>query len=172
MSGLDWFVLSTGVIGIVADIVTIASATRLDGSYRVTPLAIWVIAPILIIYSTIILSFYARRIALVRYLNAYGTLSEQMFNRIDYGGTLCSQIVGIPLLLLYFVSLDLSFGDQNTFFGNIVIVIIFGTLGSMLLTGILGSVAGDIYAAFDPNYVVTISKRKPVTDEKNITPDS
>jgi hypothetical protein len=160
MSGLDWFALSTGVIGIIADVVTIASLARLDRSYQAAPTAIWVIAPILIIYSTIILSFYARRIALVRHLEAYGMLSEQMFFRINRGGNICAQVIGTPLLLLYGVSLVLFFGDRNDFIASILSVLFFGTIGAIFLMGILGSIAGAIYAAFDPTYVVTESKSK------------
>jgi hypothetical protein len=161
MSGLDWFALSTGVIGLVADFVTIASLIRLDGSYHKTPAVIWLIAPILILYTTIVLSFYTRRIAVVRHLETNGLLSHEMVDRIENGGMMSAKAIGIPLLLLYGVYLILYLFNDTAYptGGFIMMFLFFGAGGAWWLTDILGAVAGAIYSALDPTYVVAEGKK-------------
>lgn len=171
MSGLDWFALSTGVIGLGADLITLVSLTQLGSLTTETTTIVWIITPIGILYTTIILSFYARRIAVVRYLEAYGTLSAQMLNVINTGGLICAQVVGTPLLLLYGVSLVISFGDRSNIASNIAALLILGTLGSIILMLIIGHITEIIYAAFDPSYAFTEHKRKAKTVERTTKQD-
>lgn len=158
MSGLDWFALCTGLIGLVADFVVIASLPRLHDSYHTAPTVIWVVTPALIMYTTIVLSFYVRRIALVRHLEANATLSGQAFYKINKGGVVAAHAVGTPLLLLYEASLMLSFAnrlDARTLSLVIFLAILFGIPLSMAVVGIFSRIAGAMYAAFDPRYTVT-----------------
>ena len=171
MSGLDWFALSTGLIGLVADFITIAALVRLDGSHYVAPVVIWVVAPVLIMYTTIILSFYARRISLIRHISIKPLLSQEVLNKINKGGIVSAQIIGTPLLLLYGVSMVLSFADPGKIIAGILLLVFFGTFGAMIVVGILAWIAGALYAAFDPNYVVTERAKKAKRSEPVVAPD-
>ncbi len=161
MSGLDWFALSTGIIGLGADIVTLAALTRLGSLPKVTQTVFWIVTPIGILYTTIILSFYALRIAVVRYLEANGTLTEQMLDKIRTGGWMCAQVVGTPLVMLYSVSLILFLsGDSGIVGFYIIMFLIAGTMVTIKFMDVIGQIAEAIYAAFDPNYTVKQYKRK------------
>jgi hypothetical protein len=167
MSGLDWFTLSTGIIGLGADIVTLASLTRLGSLTKVTQTVFWIITPVGILYTTIILSFYALRIAVVRYLEAYGTLSEQMLDKIRTGGWVCAQVIGTPLLMLYGISLIISFlGDSDIIVIYILLFLVFGTMGTISLMDVIGKIVEAIYAAFDPNYTSKQYRRKTTAVEQ------
>jgi hypothetical protein len=174
MSGLDWFALASGIIGLVADIITLVSLNQLGSLTKLAQTTIWMIAPIGILYTTIILNFYALRIAVVRYLKAYGTLSEQMLIKIREGGRICAQVVGTPLLLLYGVSLIIfllqGVSSFDTFIVGFFIVgfLIFGTAATIILMNFIGMITEIIYAAFDPNYTVKEYRRKTKALERTI----
>jgi hypothetical protein len=172
LSGLDWFALSTGLIGLVADFVTIASLVHFDGSHYVAPTIILVVTPVLIMYTTIVLSFYTRRIALVRHMNTNPLLSWEVYEKIRKGGVVSAQTIGTPLLLLYGVCLILSFARPDNISAGIVMLIFFGTPGAMIVVGILASIAGALYAAFDPDYVVAEKKKKGSRSEQAGPPDA
>lgn len=160
LSGLEWFALSTGLLGLVADFVTIASLASFDSSHHVTPTVIWVVTPVLIMYTITVLSFYARRIALIHHMKANPLLSREAYEKIHQGGVVSAQAIGTPLLLLYGVCLILSFTSPDEIIGGIVLLVIFGTIGAMIISGIFAWIAGELYAAFDPRYIVTKSKKK------------
>lgn len=160
MSGLDWFALCTGLIGLAADLVTIGSLARSDGSYHMAPTTVWVIVPILIIYTTIILSFYTRRIALVRHYSVL-TISLQgssdrinIFDRINKGGRAIAFAIGAPLQLLYGVCIFISFGDRADMGNFSILMVVFGIPVALAVSGIFSWIAGILYAAFDPRYGV------------------
>jgi hypothetical protein len=122
------------------------------------PSVIWFLVPILIIYTTIVLSFYARRIAIVRHMRAHSRLSEEMFWRIKKGSKMVAKLTGTPLLALFVVSLAQSFWSGQYFTSFVLIPI--SVLGAWLFTDGLGNAAGAIYAAFDPSYRVTKMQKK------------
>jgi hypothetical protein len=101
MTRLDWFALLSGIIGLLADIITICSVAFLKPSPTMTPTVIWILVPFLILYTTIVLSCYARRVAVVRHLATRQKMTEEVFRRIDKGGKMIAKAVGTPLLLLY-----------------------------------------------------------------------
>jgi hypothetical protein len=170
LSGLDWFALSTGLIGLVADFVTIASLVRLDGSHYSVSTVTWVVTPVLIMYTTIVLSFYARRIALVRHMKIKPLLSLEAYERIRKGGVVSAHTIGTPLLLLYGVCLILSFVSPDKIVGGIAMLIFIGTPAAMIVVGILAWITGVLYAAFDPSYVITERKKKGMS-EQVVPPD-
>ena len=152
MSNLDRFGLCTGLIGLVADFVTIGSLGRFGGQYHLTPTAVWVIIPVLIMYTTIILSFYARRIALARHLSTERVLSQETLVKINLGGRASALSIGAPLLLLYGVSLFISFGDKADTPSFTIFMIFIGIPLALLVSGTFNWVAGVLYKAFDPGY--------------------
>jgi hypothetical protein len=121
-------------------------------------------------YTTIILSFYARRIALVRHLKAKPLLSAEAYSKVRSGGVVSAQAIGTPLLLLYGVCLVLSFASPDKIIGGIVMLIFFGTLGAMIVVGIFAWIAGALYDAFDPSYVVTETTKDAELSESDILP--
>ncbi len=158
MSGLEWFALLSGVIGLVADFVTIGSMIHLGSPSTKYPTVIWFLASILIVYTTIVLSFYARRIAVVRHLSAHGKLSEEIFWRIEKGSNMIAKLIGTPLILLFAVSLALSFWNTRDSFLFVLNPV--SIMAAWLFTDGLGNAAGDIYAAFDPSYHVTKKQKE------------
>lgn len=157
MSGLEWFAVLSGVIGLVADFVTIGSMIHSGSPSTKYPTVIWFLVSTLILYTTIVLSFYARRIAVVRHKSAHGKLSEDMFWKIEKGSKMVAKLIGTPLILLFAVSLALSFWnvrDSIPFILNPISI-----MAAWFFADGLGNAAGDLYAAFDPSYHVA-KKRK------------
>jgi len=155
LSGFEWFALSTGLIGLVADFITIASLVHLGGgSGYVTPTAIWVVTPILIIYTTIVLSLYSRRIFYLRHKAENHQYTLNVYSEINRGGFAIAQVIGLPLFLIYDVSLILSFGNPDKITENIVLLLIFGTALTMFFVFILGLIAEILFNSFYPNYIV------------------
>jgi hypothetical protein len=161
MTRFDWFALLSGIIGLLADIITICSVALLKPSSRMTPAVIWILVPFLILYTTIALSCYARRVAVVRHLATRQKMTEEVFRRIDKGGKMVAKVVGTPLLLLYGISLVVSLWNPVASLASGVLLVVnpLTIMAVWLFFDGLGNVAGDIYSAFDPKYRIAELKK-------------
>lgn len=133
-TGLDWFGLISGLIGLSADVIALAVFVRVitvsnEGTLALYPstFALWIIILVVLSYTILILNFYARRVLLNRQRRKQKRLSYTKTESIDKGVFAITGLVGIPLLVLHLIVLfymmserlhQTSPSDLKVFFGS------------------------------------------------------
>lgn len=133
-TGLDWFGLISGLIGLSADVITLAVFVRVikvsnEGTLALYPttFAFWIIILVVLSYTILILNFYTRRVLLNRQRRKQKHLSYTKTESIDKGVLAITLLVGIPLLVLHLIVLfymmserlhQTSPNDLKIFFGS------------------------------------------------------
>jgi hypothetical protein len=156
LTRFDWFGITSGVIGLTADAITIISLKP-----QATSITIWIVSFLGIIYSTLIASFYARRIFSSKHKSQTGSLSSKQTWIINDGASALSAAVGVPLLVAFFFVVTLAVVDMSptaTIADKVLTVpaiTLFCNLGfSIMIWWMINGAAKLMYAAFDPDFDV------------------
>lgn len=160
LSGLEWFGLVSGVIGLTVDAYTLASFVPLlsDIGSRPSPtpsLAFWAMAFLSILYTSVVLGFYLRRFGRVRHMQQHDEWQHVDFARVERAALSLTAVVVVPLLIpcCAFGMRALSFALRADrppgldLFGG---AFIGATLSPIVFP--LHFAARHLYAAFDPDY--------------------
>ncbi len=153
-TGLDWFTVVTGIIGLVSNIITLASLfigvqkAEAVHSEKATGIstAIWILIFFTIVYTTSIVSFYARRLFSKRHKRKRGNLSQRSYDQIEFGAGAVTVIFGGTFFLILAI-LGAMAGDMPVF-----AAVLYGGAVSLFLSYGLNFMAKLIYSAFDPGY--------------------
>jgi hypothetical protein len=154
LTKFDWFGIASGIIGLIADAITIFSLKPQN-----TSLSIWIVSFLGIIYSILIASFYARRIFTSKHKNQTANLSSRQILKINDGAAALTVAVGMPLLVAFFFVVTWAIGEMSptATVEDKVFVLFFSTLFcnlgvSIMICFSINGAAKLMYAAFDPDY--------------------
>jgi hypothetical protein len=169
LSKVDQFSIGTGLIGLVADVVSLASLFAISRSNNTEnpPLHIWLLVLISIIYSVAAINFCTRRYFHKRSLENIQELTLPQIRRIEKATLTFTYLVNIPILISYFVfafleissvepilmySFNYPFFWVNRMLQPFLCGMLYGGLLSSLICGLFHSSIIHIYVAFDPLY--------------------
>lgn len=108
LSGIDWFTIITGVIGVATNVITLLSLllksqqpedVRHQKAGEI-PAAVWVLVFFSTVYTTCILSFYSRRSLSKRHKRCKGILPKKARERIEFGAGAFTVIFGGTFFLI------------------------------------------------------------------------
>lgn len=108
LTKLEAFFLVAGIIGLIADAVTLSSlfsvskAMTTDSSQQATSswIPVWLLSFFCIVYTSIALCFYIRRLLLRRHRKSHSSWDDE---KIDTGVMLATLVVVCPMLFTYFI---------------------------------------------------------------------
>jgi hypothetical protein len=105
LNRIDIFSITTGLIGLVADVVSLTSlfAISSSNSTKNAPLHIWFLVLLSIIYSVAAINFYARRYFHKRALANFQAFTVQQVRRIEKATFTCTCLATVPILIGYFI---------------------------------------------------------------------
>jgi hypothetical protein len=104
LSSLDIFGLTSGIIGLVADVIGLSALFGLTQASINIPFSSWVTTLILTVYSSLVMGFYARRILChinQKKAKRYATLSLYDYARIEHASTIMTCLIAATLCLLF-----------------------------------------------------------------------
>jgi hypothetical protein len=154
LSNIDKFGLGTGLIGLVADVVSLAGLFTFSSSAQGTPIPIWIFVLISLIYSIAATNFYARRYFCKRVIRRNERLSRQELRRVEEGTASVTALISFPTLIAYFT---FAFFAESEFFRlyfiqSITRGLCIGGLVAFLVVYCSQTLIRSIYRAFDPVY--------------------
>jgi hypothetical protein len=130
LSSLDVFGLISGLIGLVADVISLSALFGLTQANLSIPTSSWVTSLILIFYTSIVVGFYSRRILchINRKKLADTNLDTDTCDRIEKAATIIGYVITATLCLMFiysiilqvFISID-QYADQKLKAANIKI---------------------------------------------------
>jgi uncharacterized membrane protein len=165
----DLFGIVTGIIGLIADAITLAALFKVsqDASdtspqyLKSTTAFLWMFSFLCIVYTTLIAGFYIRRLFTARHRLASTEVQRKRTSIIYDGASALTYTIGMPLFLVYsLVSLlalfDSSLRDSKMAgtagFGIFILMGFGGLPFSLLVCFFLNQAANRMYAGFDPDY--------------------
>lgn len=161
LNGLEWFGLISGSIGLIVDVVALASIMRGFGteSFGIDNLTMSTIAFASVFYTAVIIGFYTRRVLCVHGRQKFpgATLTREDYMRIRRSSLTVTYIVAAPLLavtsFMLFTALQSTFGPVYSsgvtpYQWNFLIT----TIGGGMVPILVDSVADSVYKGFDLDY--------------------
>lgn len=155
LSSFDRFGLVSGIIGLLADVIALSTIfVQLQSSQGVPQIGVvvWIVAALSIVYTTLVISIYARRFFTSKQRRPGYTVTVAGYATIERGARAVTMAVGISLCLVFatlFVVAEFSGGSLGQAFG----------IGSGLSVGItfflvegINKAAREIYSALDFEY--------------------
>ena len=161
LNSIDKFGIVTGLIGLVADCVSLGSLFAISKSAQNPSFYIWLLVLLSIVYSIALVNFYARRYFRRRNLKNSLELSSASYRYIEKGTQSVTYLIGLPILICYFilaffVDNNLFFDDISIFFHDIRLPItrglFYGGGFAWLVCYYSNLLILNIYTAFDPSY--------------------
>ncbi|MET0626581.1 MAG: hypothetical protein ABW250_26840 [Pyrinomonadaceae bacterium] len=162
LTRFDWFGIISGVIGLIADVIAISSVLIMSQKGQDVSTALWLISFVGIIYTTFVVSFYARRVFTANHKLKGGELTPKSQKTIDSGSAALTIVVGGALFFAFLFSVlaqpsptpatDIpNIPDKH--FADMVLASIFVILPfSLFMSFVISVAARRAYAAFDPDY--------------------
>ena len=157
LTRFDLFGIASGIIGLVADVITISSlfiasrkASETSPESATTTFSIWVIAFLATLYSILIASFYARRIFAAKQKRKTNELSPVQKKIIGRGGSALTFAMGTPILVVFLSSAILSLTSkmpQNREDAIFFAMLVFGLPGSFGICLAVNYAAERMYRA-------------------------
>ncbi len=167
LSHIDKFSIGTGIIGLVADAVSLASLFALSSNAQSAPLHVWLIVLLSIVYSIAAINFYACRYFCKQTLQKAQGFNREELKRIEQGTFSATLWAGIPILICYFIFAFIKIDDPyfDYSFMNfvpdellpIVRGLLYGGTFAWLICYYSHKSVSYIYKAFDPSYQPTSS---------------
>ncbi len=103
LSKLDIFGLVSGSIGLIADVISLSALFALTSASVQVPTFNWVSTLVLIVYTSVIVGFYSRRI--IFYINRRDTTKEKFtkrdFDRIEHASIAITSLITGTLWLMF-----------------------------------------------------------------------
>ena len=167
LSNIDRFGIVVGLIGLVADSITLGSLFTISKSTQNSPFYIWLLVLLGIVYTTLLLNFYARKYFHRQRLKYMQEVSLTSYRRIEKGTQYLTFLIGMPMIICYFILAffigdSFFFDDLSIYFTDIRLPIarglFYGGLLSYLICYCGNQFVLRIYEAFDPNYQPTVRK--------------
>jgi hypothetical protein len=164
LSNIDKFSIGTGVIGLVADAVSLASLFAVSSNTQGAPLHIWLLVLLSIVYSIAAINFYARRYFCKRSPQKAQGFNREELKRIEQGTFFTTLWTGVPILICYFIFAFMQFDqplfdDLFIFFPDellpIVRGLLYGGTFALLICYCSHKSVFHIYKAFEPSYQST-----------------
>lgn len=167
LSKIDKFSIGTGLIGLVADVISLISLFVISRDTKSAPLHIWLLVLLSIVYSIAAINFYARRYFHKRVLKNSQQLILQEFRLIEKATLTFTCLVGVPILICYSIfafleidrldtllidSFDFLFILADDTLRPIVCGVFYGGLLAGCICYLCHYLILDIYRAFDPSY--------------------
>jgi hypothetical protein len=125
LSKLEWFGLISGLIGLVADGITLLTLfsnvqnthISLAPSFNVTSFNLWLISFFGVAYTVLIVSYYIRRILMRRYMRyrkrvSVSEVSQKRREETKRAISVITALIGVPLFLLHFLLLFYIIREQ------------------------------------------------------------
>jgi len=115
LSNLDIFGLVSGIIGLIADVISLSALVGLTKANISIPVTSHVTSVILIIYTLMIAGFYARRILV--YINQKKIARKQMtidYKKIEVGARVVVCVLAASLFTLYIYNLAVATYQYNS----------------------------------------------------------
>lgn len=177
MNKVDKFSIGTGLIGLVADIVSLTSLFAISSSNNTEnyPLHIWFLVFLSIMYSCAAMNFCTRRYFHKRALENFQELNVQQIKQVEKATLTFTYLVNIPILICYFIfafleiyrvepvlmySFNLPFILVDRVLQPILCGFFYGGWLAVLICCIFQSSIVHIYMAFDPLYRPTSNARR------------
>ena len=101
LSKIDKFGIGTGLIGLVADVVSLTSLFAISSDSKSVPLHIWLLVLLSIVYSITATNFYARQYFHKCALNNSKKFIRKEVKQIEIATLTVTGLVGIPILICY-----------------------------------------------------------------------
>ncbi|HAG83135.1 MAG TPA: hypothetical protein DCL61_18715 [Cyanobacteria bacterium UBA12227] len=162
LSKIDKFSIGTGLIGLVADVISLTSLFAISSDTKSAHLHIWLLVLLSIVYSIAAINFYARRYFHKRVKN-----NSQQFRLLEKATIKFTCLVGVPILICYSIfafleidrvdpllidSLDFLFILADDTLRPIFCGVFYGGLLAGCTCYLCHYLMLDIYRAFDPSY--------------------
>ncbi len=163
LSNLDKFSIVTGIIGLLADCISLGGVFVISKRSQTASFHIWILVLLTIIYSIALINFYSRSYFHKRSLLEYQEAKTRKYRRIERGTQSITILIGFPLLICYFtlaffVNNDLFFDEffaypyMHSIRLPITRGLLYGTIVAAIVCTFSHEIARNIYKAFDHSY--------------------
>lgn len=165
LGSLEYFGLFSGIIGLLADAISLGmlsfglGSQATGGAASSWIAAVWVLLFMGIMYTVVIASFYARRLGALKHRQRLvRSWSSANRDRVERGARFVSFLVGVPLILSYCAIGAVALYNTKS---NVTPADLFGA--AVLMGFVMGAAvcpviyplnegAMHLYAMFDPSY--------------------
>ncbi|HIK17291.1 MAG TPA: hypothetical protein IGS53_18650 [Leptolyngbyaceae cyanobacterium M33_DOE_097] len=156
LSNIDKFGIGTGLIGLVADLISLAGLFKVSSNSQDEPTYIWFLVLGSTIYTVAGINFFARRYFFKKIANEIEIASEQERRRLEAGTFAVTALISYPSLIFYFMFAFLAASDfENSYlYPSIFRGLVAGGFIAWLVSNISHRLVRSIYEAHDPLYAL------------------